>query len=74
MQITVSLHGIFRIDRFKKEMCEYPDGSSAQRVIDDLQIPIQLLGIVLINGIHAKAEDILQSGDTLMLLPLLEGG
>ncbi|MDX2479728.1 MAG: MoaD/ThiS family protein [Desulfuromusa sp.] len=74
MQITVSLHGIFRTNRFKKELREYPDGSNAQKVIDDLQIPIQLLGIVLINGIHARAEDLLQSGDTLMLLPLLEGG
>jgi len=74
MQITVSLHGIFRIDRFKKEIHEYPDGSSAQKVIDDLQIPVKLLGIILINGTHAKAEDILQEGDTLMLLPLLEGG
>jgi len=74
MQITVSLHGIFRIDRFKKETLECPDGSNAQKVIDDLQIPARLLGIILINGTHAKADDILHNGDTLMLLPLLEGG
>ncbi len=74
MQITVSLHGVFRIDRFKKERLDYPDGSNAQKVIDQLQIPIKLLGIILINGIHAKAEDILLDGDILMLLPLLEGG
>lgn len=74
MQITVSLHGVFRIDRFKKEILEYPEGSSAQKVIDELQIPVKLLGIILINGTHAKADDILHDGDTLMLLPLLEGG
>ena len=74
MQITVSLHGIFRIDRFKNEIREYPDGSNVQKVIDELQIPVRLLGIILINGTHAKADDSLHDGDTLMLLPLLEGG
>jgi len=74
MQITVSLHGVFRIDRFKKKRLDYPDESNAQKVIDHLQIPVKLLGIILINGTHARAEDILHDGDTLMLLPLLEGG
>ncbi len=74
MQITVSLHGVFRIDRFKLKVLEYPDGSSAQKIIDELQIHAKLLGIILINGTHAKAEDTLHNGDTLMLLPLLEGG
>ena len=74
MQITVSLHGVFRIDRFKLKVLAYPDGSSAQKVIDELQIPAKLLGIILINETHAKANDTLYNGDTLMLLPLLEGG
>ena len=74
MKITVSLHGVFRIDRFKLETLDYPDGSSAQKVIDDLQIPARLLGTILINQVHAKQTDILHNGDTLMILPLLEGG
>ncbi len=74
MQITVSLHGVFRIDRFKLKTLAYPAGSDIQKVIDDLKIPVKLLGIMLINGTHAKADDILHDGDTLMLLPLLEGG
>ncbi len=74
MQITVSLHGVFRIDRFKQKMLKYREDSSAQKIIDDLKIPVKLLGIILINGTHAKADDILHDGDTLMLLPLLEGG
>ena len=74
MQITVSLHGVFRIDRFKKEIREYPGGSDTQKVIDELQIPVKLLGIILINGTHANSDNILHDGDTLMLLPLLEGG
>lgn len=74
MRITVSLHGVFRINRFKLETLDYPAGSSAQKVIDDLQIPARLLGTILINHVHAKLTDILHDGDTLMILPLLEGG
>ncbi|MEA3544667.1 MAG: MoaD/ThiS family protein [Thermodesulfobacteriota bacterium] len=74
MQITVSLHGVFRIDRFKIETLEFPDGITAQKVIDELQIPAKLLGTILINKTHAKSIDILHDGDTLMVLPLLEGG
>ena len=74
MKITVSLHGVFRIDRFKLETLDYPDGSNAQKIIDDLQLSAQLLGTILINGVHAKPTDILHDGDSLMILPLLEGG
>ncbi len=74
MKITVSLHGVFRIDRFKLETLDYPEGSSAQKVIDDLQIPANLRGTLLINHVHATPTDTLHNGDTLMILPLLEGG
>lgn len=74
MQIIISLHGVFRIGRFKKKYHTCPSGSSAQDIIDELQIPAKLLGIILINGSHAVADDVLCDGDTLMLLPLLEGG
>lgn len=74
MEITVSLHGVFRINRFKEKSCRYPEGCTAQCIIDDLDIPASLLGIVMINGKHSTAEDQLHDGDRLMLLPLLEGG
>ncbi|MCW8859752.1 MAG: MoaD/ThiS family protein [Deltaproteobacteria bacterium] len=74
MQITVSLHGIFRRERFKEQLFDYPSGTKVQEVIDDLQIPIPLLGIVLINGVHAECADILNVDDKLSLLPLLDGG
>lgn len=74
MQIKISLHGVFRIGRFKEQLCDYPTDSIVQNIIDALQIPVTLLGIILINGVHADAETILHEGDTLMLLPLLEGG
>lgn len=74
MKIKIKLAGAFRIDRFKEEVREYPDGTSIRKIVDSLQLPEQILGIVLINGIHAEFENILQDGDTLSVLPVLDGG
>ena len=74
MQIKVKLVGAFRIGRFKEQVCEYPDGTTAQDVIASLQLPEQILGIVLINGIHSEFKESLHDGDHLVLLPVLDGG
>jgi len=74
MNVKVHLFGIFRIDRLKEQEREYPPGTKVQEVIDDLLIPATLLGIILINGVHAAADDVLTDGDKLTLLPLLDGG
>ena len=74
MNIDVKLVGIFQIDKFKQKSCVYPTGTRAQDVFDDLQLPKQHLGIVLINGLHASSDTLLSEGDRLVLLPLLGGG
>ena len=74
MQITVSLHGVFRIDRFKMQTLDVPTGCTIQDIVATLQLSPDLLGTVLINRTHAKLTDVLHAGDTLMILPLLEGG
>jgi molybdopterin converting factor small subunit len=74
MGIKIKLYGVFRIDRFKEEVRDYPPGIIVREVVEDLRIPDRLLGIVLINGIHAGVDDFLKDGDSLTLLPLLGGG
>ena len=74
MNVTVKLVGVFQIGRFKEAVCEYPAGTSVRKVVDELLIPDPLLGIVLINEIHAGIEDLLHEGDTLCLLPFIDGG
>ncbi len=74
MHVTVKLVGIFQIGRFKETACEYPSGTSVRKVVDELLIPDPLLGIVLINGVHAGVEDLLHDGDALCLLPFIDGG
>lgn len=74
MKITVKLYGVFRIGRFRERSQNYPPGTRVRQVVEDLAIPQQLLGIVLLNGEHAGIDDHLRESDVLGLLPLLDGG
>ena len=74
MNVTVILVGPFRIGRFNEELREYPPGSTVQTVIDDLLLPAPLLGTTLLNGAHARGDEPLRDGDTVSLLPFLDGG
>jgi molybdopterin converting factor small subunit len=74
VKVCIKLFGVFRINRFKEEVRSYPSGVSARVVVEDLQLPWHLLGIVVINDLHAGIDDLLQDGDTLSLFPLLCGG
>jgi sulfur carrier protein ThiS len=74
MKITIKLVGIFCIGRFKEDVQEYPAGTKVVEVVDDLHLSKDVLGIILINGVHAGEQDILSDGDRLSLLPVLDGG
>ena len=74
MQVTVKLFATLRIGRFRDEVREYPEGTSVERVIAGLDIPDCQVLIALINGKHAKPEDVLSESDVLSLLPVVSGG
>jgi molybdopterin converting factor small subunit len=74
VRIRVKLYGVFRIGRFKEEAADYPPGTTARAVVERLQLRTQLLGTVLVNGVHARLDDHLTDGDVLTLLPILGGG
>ena len=74
IKINVKLVGMFRIGRFKEKLLEYPSGTRVFDIVDDLQLPKDVLGIILINGVHAGEQDSLKEGDALSLLPMLDGG
>jgi len=74
VKIRIKLAGVFRINRFKEEERCYPFGITVREVVEDLRLPEHLLGIVVINDVHAGTEDVLRDGDTLALFPLLGGG
>lgn len=74
MKINIKLIGVFRSGRFKEQNRYYSVGTRVQDVVKDLMLPQKHLGIVLINGVHARVDDMLSDGDSLSLLPILGGG
>lgn len=74
MQLTVQLHGVFRADRFKEKVADYPHGTNVRNIVEQLRLPDHILGIILINGIHGHLDSQLKDGDIISLLPMLDGG
>ena len=74
MRITVKLFASFRTGRFSVEEREYPEGTSIGQVADDISLPRDEIGIIMVNSRHAKLERVLEDGDILALFPLLGGG
>lgn len=74
MKVTIKLVGTFRTGRFKEATREYPPATPVLNLIEEFRIPASLLGTVLINDIHAGVDDYLNDGDTVTLLPFIDGG
>ncbi len=74
MKIAVKLFATFRQGRFAVEDREYPPGTTVGRIVAELGIPEQQLGIILVNSRHAKLDRSLGDGDTVAIFPLLGGG
>lgn len=76
MKITIKLFAQYRDGRFKSEEKVYPDGTTAQNIMDELGISEEKLplGVLMVNSKHQKEEYILQEGDILALFPKVGGG
>jgi sulfur carrier protein ThiS len=74
MVINVKLVGLFQTGRFKQKEREYPAGIKVQDVINDLKLPQQHFGIVLVNGVHADIDTVLTVGDHIVIMPIVDGG
>ena len=74
MRVTVKLFATFRTDRFDIEAREYPDGTVVEQIVDELELPREKLGIVMVNSRHVDLDRELHDGETLALFPLVGGG
>jgi sulfur-carrier protein len=74
MKVTVKLFATFRAGRFDIEIREYPDGTIVEQIVNELELPREKLGIVMVNSRHVDLDRVLQDGDTLALFPLVGGG
>jgi molybdopterin converting factor small subunit len=74
MILTVKLFATFQEGRFAKEDREYPDGTRIQDIVDDLKLPRDEVGILLVNGRHAEFEFQPAAGMTVAIFPTIGGG
>ena len=74
MNVTVKLFASFRTGRFDIETVAFPAGTTVADVADNLKLPRNDVGIMMINSRHVKLDRLLADGDTLALFPLLGGG
>jgi molybdopterin converting factor small subunit len=53
---------------------ELEEGTTVGQVLKRLKIPESMPTIILVNGIHRKAEEALHPGDVLSVFPPVAGG
>lgn len=79
MEVEVKLFATLRdylpkgSDRFSCKI-EIDGNTRVEDIISKLKIPEDIPKIILINGIHAKKEQILKDGDVLSIFPPVAGG
>lgn len=72
--IEVRLFATFRIGRQKKYQFDSKEYQNVQQILDVLGINTDEVSILLINGIHSQAIDMLVAGDVVSLFPPVGGG
>jgi molybdopterin converting factor small subunit len=74
MNLTVKLFATFQKGRFVKEQREYPPGTSIRQIAEGLQLPVDEIGVMMVNGRHAELEHQPAPGDTVAIFPQIGGG
>lgn len=74
MQITVKLFATLRENREKIMHLEISEGSAVIQVIKHLEIPLEDIAIVMVNGRSSGLEAPLCDEDVLALFPPVGGG
>jgi len=74
MRVQVSLYSHLRIDRFSEAEIELPEGAIVMDLLDKLQIPLQDIGIVVVNARGGILRQQLETSDRITLIPPIGGG
>ncbi len=74
MRLTIKLFAFFRDNRFKVQDFFFEEGTTVQQVIEHFQIPVDEVGVTMINGRHCQLDDILSENDILGIFPMIGGG
>lgn len=74
INIKVRLFANLRENRNKEMIIELGEGSTIKDIIEILNIPREDAAILLVNGLGAELDKILEDNDTVSIFPPLGGG
>ena len=76
IDVTVKLFAHYRNGRYETRKETYPEGTRVGDIVRALGVDTENdpVGILLVNGRHARWGDVLRDGDTLSIFPMLGGG
>jgi molybdopterin converting factor small subunit len=79
MQVKLSLYaslGRYLPDKSDSNSCvmEIEKGTTIRDLLDQLNVPLELPKLLLLNGIHAQSETVLKDGDRVGAFPPVAGG
>ena len=74
MRVLVSLYSGLRSDRFAEAEVELSEGAAVTDLLDKLQIPLQDVGIIVVNARSGTFQQKLQADDRITLIPPIGGG
>jgi sulfur-carrier protein len=74
MPLTIKLFATFQKGRFDVARRECPPGTTLAAIVDELGIPREEIGVLLVGGRHAELEHVPGPDDTVSIFPLLGGG
>jgi molybdopterin converting factor small subunit len=74
VKVTVKLFATFRTGRFEAAEREYPVGTTVAQIVDELRIPREEIGILMVSGRHSDLTREIAAGETVAIFPLVGGG
>ncbi|MDD2465712.1 MAG: MoaD/ThiS family protein [Desulfobulbus sp.] len=74
MQLTVKLFAYFRDNRFKQQQMEFPADTTVEDIILFLGVPLDEVGVTMINSRHCELKQVPAESDQLAIFPAIGGG
>jgi len=74
MQLTVKLFAYFRDNRFKQQQMEFSADTTVEDIILALGVPLDEVGVTMINSRHCELKQVPQEGDQVAIFPAIGGG
>ena len=74
MEVTVKLFATLRKDRFRQDQMTLSDNAAISDLLEELKIPLDHIGILLLDGSTVSPDSKISDGQTISIFPAVGGG